>query len=155
MAGQIFASGITAITALSAMLASGRESSIIYNPIQAPSYPLAVRNPYLQTWMPGPAVADLPTSRPQFWIGNQLTWSVIVRVNGTAYNVFGVPTGVNGTSNAVVQQAEFTSTHSIFSVTAGSAMITLDFFSPVSPSNYLRQSLPFSMFLPRTKNVSY
>jgi hypothetical protein len=41
--------------------------------------------------------------------------------------------------------AEYTSTHSIFTLSAGSAAtFTLDFFSPVSPKNYLRQSLPFS-----------
>lgn len=38
----------------------------------------------------------------------------------------------------------FTSTHTIFTLTAGDATITLDFFSPVSPNNYRRQSMPFS-----------
>lgn len=40
--------------------------------------------------------------------------------------------------------ASYTSTHSTFTVTAGGRTFTLDFFSPVSPKNYLRQSLPFS-----------
>lgn len=41
-------------------------------------------------------------------------------------------------------EASYTSTHSTFVVTAGSRQFTLDFFSPVSPKNYIRQSLPFS-----------
>lgn len=40
--------------------------------------------------------------------------------------------------------ASYTSTHSTFTLQAGSRLLTLDFFSPVSPKNYLRQSLPFS-----------
>lgn len=40
--------------------------------------------------------------------------------------------------------AEYTSTHSIFTLRARRSIFTLDFFSPVSPKNYLRQSLPFS-----------
>jgi len=65
-------------------------------------------------------------------------------VNGTAYNLFGVATPPNGTKSATVTEATYTSTHSIFVVTAGSQQFTLDFFSPVSPKNYVRQSLPFS-----------
>lgn len=55
-----------------------------------------------------------------------------------------MPDPVNGTVSATVDSAEYTSTHSIFNLTAGAASISLDFFSPVSPKNLLRQSLPFS-----------
>lgn len=43
-----------------------------------------------------------------------------------------------------LQSADYTSTHTTFIVNAGSAIFTLDFFSPVSPQNLVRQSLPFS-----------
>ncbi|KAH6679358.1 hypothetical protein B0J14DRAFT_296214 [Halenospora varia] len=119
-------------------------TGLTYRPIQPPSYPLAVRNPYLSAWMPGPFVANLPSNSPQFWAGQNLTWSVIARVDNTTFNLFGVPDAADGTKSAVVQSAEYTSTHSIFILKAGDAKLTLDFFSPVSPSNYLRQSLPFS-----------
>ena len=36
-------------------------------------------------------------------------------------------------------------THSLFTLSAGGLVFKLDFFSPISPWNYLRQSLPFSM----------
>jgi hypothetical protein len=120
------------------------KSKIPLWPIQPPSYPLAVRNPYLSTWMPGNEVANLPSSSPQFWTGQTLTWGIIARVDGVAYNVFGIPKGVQGAKSAVVKGASYTSTHSIFMLTAGPVDLHLDFFSPVSPSNYLRQSLPFS-----------
>lgn len=94
--------------------------------------------------MPGNQAAGLPYTSPQFWTGANLTWSVIARVDGVAYSLFGVPAPVNATQLGSVVSAEYTSTHTIFTVTAGSASFRLDFFSPVSPANYVRQSLPFS-----------
>ena len=68
-------------------------------------------------------------------------WSIAVRVDGTAYSLFGNP-GIG--TPAVLNNAEYTATHSIFNFSAGLATVSLDFFSPVSPHNLLRQSLPFS-----------
>ncbi len=94
--------------------------------------------------MPGSHAATLPFSSPQFWTGSNLTWSLLARVDGRAYNLFGVPAPGQGTRPASVVSAQYTSTHTIFTVAAGSASFRLDFFSPVSPANYIRQSLPFS-----------
>ncbi len=66
---------------------------------------------------------------------------MVVRVNGTAYSLFGNP-GIG--TPAVLNSAEYSATHSIFNFSADLAIVTLDFFSPVSPHNILRQSLPFS-----------
>lgn len=95
-------------------------------------------------WIPGNDVAALANTNAQFWAGNTLIWSVIARVDGTAYNLFGVAHPPQGTQSGTVTDASYTSTHSTFTVTAGGRTFTLDFFSPVSPKNYLRQSLPFS-----------
>ena len=96
--------------------------------------------------MPSDRVQQLPFAEPQFWAGQELGWSVIVRVDGRAYSLMGVsdPDSSN-VHPAEVRRAEFTATHTIFDLVAGPVAVTLDFFSPVSPSNYLRQSLPFSM----------
>lgn len=94
--------------------------------------------------MPGLEVADLPTAQPTFWAGVNLTWGILARVDGTPYTIMGVPTTPAGAVAAIVSSAEFTSTHTFFNLTAGNASLLLDFFSPVSPSNYVRQSLPFS-----------
>ncbi|KAI9039979.1 putative glutaminase [Aspergillus affinis] len=125
-------------------LFTNEPNAIVYRPAQPPSYPLAVRNPYLSTWMPGDQIQDLPHAEPQFWAGQNLTWSVLARVDGHTYSLMGVKDHGDGVRPAVVRSAEYTATHSLFTLAAGEAVITLDFFSPISPSNYLRQSLPFS-----------
>lgn len=95
-------------------------------------------------WLPGNAAASLPSSSPQFWFGNELHWSVIARVGDQAYSLFGVSDTPDDVQAATVTKAEYTSTHSVFTLEAGSKTFTLDFLSPVSPQNLLRQSLPFS-----------
>jgi hypothetical protein len=95
--------------------------------------------------VPGNQVANLPTATPQFWAGQNLSWSVLARVDGTTYKLLGASAALSGSVEASLTSAEYTSTHSIFTLEAGNAAtITLDFFSPVSPKNYVRQSLPFS-----------
>ncbi|KAL4980869.1 hypothetical protein BDW66DRAFT_699 [Aspergillus desertorum] len=120
------------------------ESNVIYRPTRPPSYPLAVRNPYLSTWMPSDQVQTLPYAEPQFWTGQSLTWSVMARIDNRTYSLMGITNPGNKIHPAVVRAAEYTATHSVFKLAAGSVRFTLDFFSPISPSNYLRQSLPFS-----------
>lgn len=95
--------------------------------------------------MPSDRVQNLPYAVTQFWTGQELGWSVLVRVEGQTYSLMGVPdTDDSNIFPAEVRRAEFTATHSLFDLRAGGIAIKLDFFSPVSPSNYLRQSLPFS-----------
>ena len=94
--------------------------------------------------MPGNQTANLPTASPQFWAGQNLTLGILARVNGDIYSLFGVTSQVVGSNAAYVVSAEYTATHTLFVLDAGSARFTLDFFSPVSPNNYIRQSLPFS-----------
>jgi Domain of unknown function (DUF4964)/Domain of unknown function (DUF5127) len=124
------------------------QGHLTHHPVLPPSYPLAVRNPYLSTWMPSDRVEQLPYADSQFWRGQDLGWAVMVRVDGQAYSLMGVP-DLEGSDilPAKVRRAEFTSTHTLFDLSAGGVSLTLDFFSPVSPSNYVRQSLPFSKFM--------
>ena len=65
-------------------------------------------------------------------------------MDGITYNLFGVHSPQNNTLSASLLSASFTATHTIFEVAAGNASFRLDFFSPVSPNDYVRQSLPFS-----------
>ena len=83
----------------------------------------------------------MPSATPQFWIGSNITWSVLARVDGTAYSLFGAPGGPQAAS---VLSGEYTSTRSTFTLSAGNASFVLDFLSPVAPNDYVRQSLPFS-----------
>lgn len=123
------------------------QGHLTHHPALPPSYPLAVRNPYLSAWMPSDRVHQLPYADSQFWAGQDLGWAVIVRIDGKAYSLMGVSNMEEShILPAKVRRAEFTSTHTLFDLTAGGVALTLDFFSPVSPSNYLRQSLPFSEY---------
>lgn len=108
------------------------------------SYPLAVRNPYLSAWLPGNLASDAPTAEPAFWQGQTLYWPIFARVAGVTYYLFSEVNGVDNAQPATQTAIEFTATHTVITYTAGAATVTVDFFSPVSPSNYVRQSLPYS-----------
>lgn len=95
-------------------------------------------------WLPANETANLPSASPQFWAGQKLTWSIMARVDGKTYSLFGVPNPGSGVEPASVISGSFTATHTTFVVTAGNASIVLDFLSPVSPNNLERQSYPFS-----------
>lgn len=69
---------------------------------------------------------------------------VLARVDGTAYTLFGSPKAISGSTIATQKSITFTSTHTLITLQAGSVIFTLDFFSPVSPKNLVRQSLPYS-----------
>ena len=99
---------------------------------------------YCPVWLPGNLVDFLPTAVPQFWNGQNLGTALFARVGGNTYSLLGVPSPPSGVQPASVVSAEYTATHTIFTLTAVSASLRLDFLSPVSPRNYLRQSLPYS-----------
>ncbi|KAF2233101.1 putative glutaminase [Viridothelium virens] len=122
----------------------GQNEAATFDPILPPSFPLAVRNPYVSAWLPGNETNDISKASPEFWFGNKLTWSVIANVDKETYNLFGVPSPASGTKSGTLQKGSYTSTHTVFEIAAGNALFTLDFFSPVSGDDYVRQSLPFS-----------
>ncbi|KJR87266.1 glutaminase [Sporothrix schenckii 1099-18] len=107
-----------------------------------PSYPIANRNPYVSAWVTHDASHDFPSARPYFWQGQALTWQVLAKIDNTAYCLFSC---TNTTVPPATQlDLEFTATTTTVTLQAGPAVVTLTFFSPVSPDDYVRQSLPFS-----------
>ncbi|KAI0736382.1 hypothetical protein C8Q72DRAFT_909206 [Fomitopsis betulina] len=114
-------------------------------PFSPPSYPLAVRSPYLSAWLPQGAGTALNGAWPQFWTGSILGWAGFVNVDGSSYSFLG-SAAVSGADfqQATQKSAEFTSTQSIFVLTAGGIDLTVTFLSPVEPSDLLNQSIPFS-----------
>ena len=96
-------------------------------------------------WLPNSKSTNLPTAQALFWTGTHtLGWSILAQVDGKTYTLFGAPKGITNTTAATQKSLTYTSTHTTATLDAGSAAIILDFFSPVSPKNLLRQSLPFS-----------
>ncbi|KAJ6628763.1 hypothetical protein B0H10DRAFT_2209222 [Mycena sp. CBHHK59/15] len=114
-------------------------------PFNPASIPLAVRTPYLSTWLPQGTGAALNDVWSTFWTGQITGWAGFVKVDGTAYVFLGAPAVSGSTfSKATQKSSQFTSTQSIFVLSAGPVDLTVTFLSPVEPNDLVKQSIPFS-----------
>ncbi|EIW62026.1 DUF1793-domain-containing protein [Trametes versicolor FP-101664 SS1] len=116
-------------------------------PFNPASVPLAVRSPYLSAWLPQGAGTALNDAWPTFWTGSILGWAGFAKVDGVTFNWLGTPAVAGTTFNKATQKSlQFTSTQSIFVMTAGPVDLTVTFLSPVEPSDPVNQSLPLSYY---------
>ena len=123
-------------------------------PIPVRSVPLFRRLDYSENlphtntftaWLPGSQVNDLPTAQAEFWTSKKaLGWTILAQVDSKTFTLFGAPEVITNTTAATQKSISYTATHTIAELEAGAASIVVDFFSPVSPNNHLRQSFPFS-----------
>jgi hypothetical protein len=113
--------------------------SSTFDPVRPPATPLAVRSPYLTTWLAGDM---LPGTWPTFWTGAVTAMTGIVRVDNQPYVFMGAPSG--GWPLATQISLVTTATRSTYTVTAGPVTLAVAFFSPVDPANLKRQSVPMS-----------
>ncbi|KAJ7260577.1 hypothetical protein C8J57DRAFT_1471634 [Mycena rebaudengoi] len=111
-------------------------------PFNPPSIPLAVRSPYLSTWLPQGGGSALNDGWPSFTFGATLGWVGLVKVDGQTYNFLG---GFNtdSTKKAVQKSFKFTTTQSIFVLSAGPVDLTVTFLSPVE-ADEVKLSIPLS-----------
>src|SRR6202050_5380845 len=119
--------------------------------VRPPSIPLAVRSPYLSTWLPATA---LTSATPQFWDGATRGFVGLVRIDGQLYAWAGPPvlsTGAALTPWTPVS-TEVTATRSIFTASAGGAQLVAEWLSPVEPGNLELQSVPLTLL---TVSVSF
>ncbi|WP_211265357.1 glutaminase domain-containing protein [Actinacidiphila oryziradicis] len=114
-----------------------------FSPLRPPATPLAVRSPYLSTWLAGDNLAG---TWPTFWNGHITALCGIARIDGTPYVFLGNPGLPSGPTLTVMTQAslQLTATRSIFTLTGGGVTLTVTFFSPVDLGNLQRQSVPLS-----------
>ncbi|KAI0092706.1 DUF1793-domain-containing protein [Irpex rosettiformis] len=103
-------------------------------PFSPASIPLAVRSPYLSAWLNQGGGTALNADWPKFWTGSIVGWAGYVKVDGTAYNFLGAPSVPGTTSQKAVQKS------------FGAVDLTVNFLSPVEPTDLVKQSLPFSYF---------
>lgn len=61
----------------------------------------------------------------------------MARVGGKTYSLFGVTSPGDNIKPGILTSANFSATHTTFTVTADDVKFILDFFSPVSPHNYV------------------
>lgn len=112
-------------------------------PLRPPAFPLAVRSPYLSSWL---AADNLPGTWPTFWTGRITAMAGIARIDGTAYVFCGNPALPNRNPLPTMRQtsSELTSTRSTFVLEQAGVELTVVFHSPVEPGDLRRQSMPLS-----------
>ena len=134
-------------------------------PIRPPAAALAVRGPYLSTWLPATA---LPATWQQFWQGHTTAMGGIARIDGVSYMFMGdpgiiltIPNGGYGTPSTTegFEQAlrqtgvTVTSTRSVYELEGGGVGVTVEFFSPVEPGDLTRQSIPLSYVVISARSI--
>ncbi|KAJ6569518.1 hypothetical protein B0H19DRAFT_697259 [Mycena capillaripes] len=131
-----------ALYALQAVVAAPSWSATPFSP---PSIPLAVRSPYLNTWLPQGQGVALNDAWPTFWAGQVTAWAGFVKVDGQSYSFLGAAS-VDGSpfTKATQKSFTFTSTQSIFVLSAGPVDVTVTFLSPVETSDLVKFSIPLS-----------
>ncbi|KAF8168518.1 hypothetical protein B0H34DRAFT_62865 [Crassisporium funariophilum] len=117
-------------------LASAQYASTYPSPI-----PLVQRSPYFGLWLPANATMNFPGDVwANAWNGRKQMWPGYVRVDGRSWQWQGTSAAPPTTTLAVY----VTPTRTIFTVDAGPVRLNLTFLSPIEPSDWVLQSLPFS-----------
>ncbi|CDU24620.1 probable glutaminase A [Sporisorium scitamineum] len=140
-------------------------SSSSFLPVNPPSFPLAVRSPYLNAWLPsGSNLASTPPNTvgnggylagqwSSFWTSSygadgefRLGWTGYIRIDNVTYEWMGNGFGTLVRAGFVAKQlsAEYTATRTIFAFEADKVKFNVTFLTPITPHDYLRQSLPLS-----------
>ncbi|OTA98868.1 hypothetical protein M426DRAFT_42491, partial [Hypoxylon sp. CI-4A] len=116
--------------------------------LRPPAIPLAVRSPYTSTWSSTASHGTLNSQMPIFWFGQGLGWEGIVVVDGNSFEYMG--TVINDLpelsyfNTTTPLEVRFDSQFSNFTFLAGPVIITASFFSPVTPKDICRTSIPLS-----------
>ncbi|KAH6642116.1 hypothetical protein C7974DRAFT_95565 [Boeremia exigua] len=133
------------LTTLTYLLCAAAQST--FTPVRPPSIPLAVKSPYLSAWLPaginGGNGGYLAGQWPQFYAGQTLGWTGLVRVDGATYTWMGMPK----LELPVAKQTgcEYTASKSVFTLEIGEKVaLNVTFLSPLTPRDLKRQSLVFS-----------
>ncbi|KAJ8127838.1 hypothetical protein O1611_g5798 [Lasiodiplodia mahajangana] len=117
-----------------------------FSPARPPAIPLAVKAPYLNTWLnagsDGGNGGYLAGQWPVFWTQQITAWTGMIRVDGDTYQWMGA---VSNSQNVDQTEFSYTSTRSNFVMNVGGKVeMNITFLSPVTPTDLKRQSLTFS-----------
>ncbi|PSR99008.1 hypothetical protein BD289DRAFT_479794 [Coniella lustricola] len=130
------------VAATASAFLGGIAQAIDFSPARPPAWPLAVKSPYLSTWLNGASGGSLAGSWPTFWSGQVTALQGFVAVDGVVYNWAGAAAGP---SLATQISATYTSTQTVFTFDVDSKVtLTATFLSPVYPNDLVKQSLQFS-----------
>ncbi len=112
-------------------------------PLRPPATPLIVRSPYVSTWQTADSLAG---TRPAFWAGRAKPITGIARVDGQSYVFLGDPRDADDKPLAppmTQTSLSVTPTQSLYKMSGGGVTVSLDFLSPVEPTDLQRLSVPF------------
>ncbi|KAI0312481.1 hypothetical protein OF83DRAFT_1067104 [Amylostereum chailletii] len=109
------------------------------------SVPLAVRSPYLLSYLSTQNGSLHSNLRPHTLGIDEIGWNGLVKIdNGTTYLWLGDSRVVTGTTNTVLKELTVTPTRTIFTIDAGPLELNITFLSPIEPGDFVKQSIPFS-----------
>jgi hypothetical protein len=116
-----------------------------FYPLRPPAIPLAVRSPYLSTWISTRNKETLNGQWPIFWTGAEVGWAGLIHVDNTTYEWLGYPSSALANIEPVITESvEYTATKSVFTISAGKVGINVTFLTPITLDDLRRQSLPAS-----------
>ncbi|KAF8169483.1 hypothetical protein K438DRAFT_1983308 [Mycena galopus ATCC 62051] len=103
--------------------------------------PLAVRTPTFNCWLATKNGTSPTVTWPRFMNEHILGWAGLIKIDGLTYSWLG-NTSVSNAGKWL--ETEVTPTRTILTVQAGPVLLNVTFLSPVEPSDWGRQSFPFS-----------
>jgi hypothetical protein len=116
-----------------------------FSPLRPPAVPLAVRTPYLSTWMSTHNKQTLDGQWPIFWTGAEVGWTGLVQVDNVTYEWLGyASSSLPNISSVTTEAIEFRATQSVYTLTAGKVGLNVTFLTPVTLDDLRRQGLPAS-----------
>ncbi|KAI0958924.1 hypothetical protein AcV7_004605 [Taiwanofungus camphoratus] len=120
------------------------QSNLSAQAIRPAFVPLAVGSPYFSAWLSFGPTSQTTNTWPTFWDadGNHiLGWAGHIRIDNTTYRWFGNYPGPNATT---MTNFQLTPTRTIMNIQAGPMNLTATFLTPIEPSDWVQQSIPFS-----------
>jgi hypothetical protein len=122
------------------------------DPLRPPAVPLAVRSPYLSTWL---AADNLPGTWPTFWTGRITAMAGLATIDGSPFLFLGAPTLPDTPPFPTMRQVSLTTTAtaSIFVLQQAGVELEVTFRSPVTPGDLRRQSQPLSYISTTARSI--
>ncbi|KZV85919.1 hypothetical protein EXIGLDRAFT_775112 [Exidia glandulosa HHB12029] len=107
--------------------------------------PIVVKSPYLSTWLPG--FNTLNPSWCAYWQASNIGWAGYAVVDNATHLTMGSPGPSTKAPDGMpmTQVDEFrTATSTVFVMQIPSVNLTYTFLSPITPNDFLCQSIPFA-----------
>lgn len=116
-----------------------------FSPLRPPAVPLAVRTPYLSTWVSTHNKETLNGQWPIFWTGAEVGWSGLLQVDNVTYEWLGYPSSALANIESVTTEAVYyTATKTVYTIFSGEVGVNVTFLTPITLNDLKRQSLPAS-----------